>query len=460
MGNKESIFIVWGANSKLAEAVSLKLKELGYKPQVGGTTNLDAHDFFLGGTVIKQMNLALRAIVLAQWPPEDEQSPTAPLQFRPNLMFEFGYLAARLRPAFLHLFLIGIKRTDLPSDVLGIRAHEIALASIPAMSETIVNTFLNELQYPHVKPSEVLIKWHYWHQWILSQADLKEPPDHRFAEVIIHAIQPAFYTGDLHKLVDVCKQMERTWSTPDVDVARRLVSAIGKYNTVADSEDPTKIPLGELRSIANSLSVGTELDTSTNAAYWWFEVLRTDYLALTELLLFLGQGLKSKANNHNEHIVRAEQSISASFDALQRSPEAKSGDDPMYLLWCGYIMRNWGRILKESGNTNLAIEKITKAINYRERAAAALSADDIERGIQLQLEIEILLAKLDLAELSPNDMSKVLPNVIKQLLEKQEAWVGLWFRAFTHTEKLARRYRQPSAELLKKRLHTAGKMKS
>jgi hypothetical protein len=89
-------FIAWGGNRNLALKLSENLTKLGFKNVVGGFADKrqDA-DEHIANRVITQMRRCSRAIILAQG--EKQQDGT--FAFRPNLMFEWGYLLARLSPS-------------------------------------------------------------------------------------------------------------------------------------------------------------------------------------------------------------------------------------------------------------------------------------------------------------------------------------------------------------------------
>ena len=68
---KGEVFIVWGQNCRLAEAVAKELNRKDFHATVGGSDQYtDTH--YLGQNVMNQMSSATRAIVLAQWPPDGE----------------------------------------------------------------------------------------------------------------------------------------------------------------------------------------------------------------------------------------------------------------------------------------------------------------------------------------------------------------------------------------------------
>ncbi|MDR1315798.1 MAG: nucleotide-binding protein [Spirochaetales bacterium] len=113
----EKVFIVWGGNKPLADMVSAKLGEHGFDGVVGGGTPTD---MYIGTQIFSQIAQCTRAIILVQ----DIHHELGGV-FSNNLMFEWGYLTAKMDPRKLHIFLIGDLSKNLPSDLAGIWASEI-----------------------------------------------------------------------------------------------------------------------------------------------------------------------------------------------------------------------------------------------------------------------------------------------------------------------------------------------
>jgi predicted nucleotide-binding protein len=92
--------------------------------------------------VLERLSHVQQAIILAC-----KQEEKLECTFRPNLMFEWGYLIRRLEPAYLHVFLVGITGKSLPSDVSGFAALEINNYDLKdekdKIAEEIIKNFCN-----------------------------------------------------------------------------------------------------------------------------------------------------------------------------------------------------------------------------------------------------------------------------------------------------------------------------
>ncbi len=109
-------FIGWSGNKALADEVSLLIDgNTRSRGIVGGGL---PKDMYIGAQVINQIQHCNFAILLV----EDKNG-----QISPNLMFEWGYLMARLPVYNIYTFLINKNSRDLPSDLLGTWVFELSV---------------------------------------------------------------------------------------------------------------------------------------------------------------------------------------------------------------------------------------------------------------------------------------------------------------------------------------------
>src|ERR1700744_3684419 len=121
----ENVFVAWGGNAPMARRVGEILKDNGFFPEVGGMQKgVSPQSHTINANVIEQMERASIAIILVQ---QIYKGAKPAKEFRPNLMFEWGYLTRRLRNDCIHIYLIGVKRKDLPTDLVGGYTHEVQL---------------------------------------------------------------------------------------------------------------------------------------------------------------------------------------------------------------------------------------------------------------------------------------------------------------------------------------------
>jgi len=131
-GEKMSkVFIAWSGNfetaKKLGEYISARA---GYEAIVGGNLH-ELNTIYVGGTIIDQMKKCDQAILLIQ--------KNASSNLSANLMFEWGYLLAKLNANKIHNYLINLEPNDsaLPSDLHGVWSYTLKTEGLT--EEEIVN---------------------------------------------------------------------------------------------------------------------------------------------------------------------------------------------------------------------------------------------------------------------------------------------------------------------------------
>ena len=112
-----TIFIGWSGNKSLADKLAGLINgSTSHKAIVGGGV---PKDMYVGAQVIGQINKCNSAILLVEDKAEDGQISS-------NLMFEWGYIMAKMPPNNICTVLINKSQRDLPSDLLGIWVSEVA----------------------------------------------------------------------------------------------------------------------------------------------------------------------------------------------------------------------------------------------------------------------------------------------------------------------------------------------
>ena len=112
----ENIFIGWSGNRSLAESVATLINNhTAKKGIVGGGS---PKDMFIGAQVLSQIDRSQFAVLLVQ----DKENG----QISHNLMFEWGYITAKLPVNNICTILINKSPRDLPSDLLGTWVFELS----------------------------------------------------------------------------------------------------------------------------------------------------------------------------------------------------------------------------------------------------------------------------------------------------------------------------------------------
>jgi hypothetical protein len=408
------VAVVWGDNRDLARAVGSELARFGFEPHVGGDERGPGSWY---DRVTRGFKADSWAIVLMQWPSDShlrsEEHVSKTEQewarekkehhvadfFRPNVMFELGFLECWLsKEDRVRRFLIGaIDHRDVPTDIEGLPCDHVPLFdakgrpfSRPELARRIVESFITSMRPNWPTALGAFVDWAAWKSWIRRQLDSIVPPDDlRLALSLLHSIQPAFYAGELPDLlaqVDRIKASrdgrapsENRAVTPELTAACNVVKAACCYYRLQAQDTPP--PLNDYFDIAESLKHaqrGARLKspranaqssahkrTSSDHAHsvrLWIDVVRFDFLGLVWIVC----EQKSVRQSRN-YLAKSIDALKESLRLLDRLKEF--ADDESVVLWKGYVKRNLGAALSARGQ------------DYREANRLLNEAKDHRRAI-------------------------------------------------------------------------------
>lgn len=382
------VFIAWGGNQKLAEQVRDALSEKDIDAQVGGH-DYGAGDrkYYLGDQIFEQMQKASQAIILAQ-PDMNDQSTKSTSRLRPNLMLEWGYLCKSLPAESMHVFLIGLKKSELPSDLVGSWAEEINLDNIENIeeaSEEIVELFMKNKRMYRVDPFDVFVNWPTWKDFIIKQLRGEQAANpYRLSQVLLHAIRPVYYYNDfkflgtaIQKIGEVEAELEQ--SAELATAALHYHMATGDHITTIDSEQQVS-NFDSFWSITQLLKEQAENGKYSYEVDPWYNVVNKSYIGLCF------QKMAKSPNMKDEEVRKHKQDACLNFkeslDIIQNSIKHKDDyNDIDYHrareLWLGFVFRNYGRSLCEIGEVEKGLEYLDRAISARRKVLNFLSINAI-----------------------------------------------------------------------------------
>ncbi|WP_375485453.1 TIR domain-containing protein [uncultured Mycobacterium sp.] len=432
--NNEAVFIAWGGNLPLATAVAERLKQRGFSPRVGGTTDTGRYtDLYVGHQILAQIRETTSAIVLAQSFTGPSIATTQKTDIRPNLMFEWGYLVAwfRFRPEDLYVYLIDIDRRDLPSDILGSWSETIEFTNWEDTAQKIVDNFCAHFTTHDATPSlAILAKWSEWRNWMDRQIEGKEQPRPTFlARVLLHSIQPAYYHGELSHLADVNKAARKFSDTPALLSARRIVSAACHfYDYTAREQRQWRI--GELGQIRQTLA--QRLPDCGNSDFMaWLELVRNDFFGLTNYHM----AEISRGTSRDNYLVAAEQAFNEGLRQLNNVKTVEKNG--VWHLWNGYIRRNLGKVYQMVDRKDDAKRELNNAFDSRQEAYQSLLTESDDRLVLTQVHIETLLVQLDLlSEEFDSGMLSEIGDTFHSYMSEMRL-IGLWKQAVSQARRIA-----------------------
>ncbi len=187
----DKYFIGWSGNQPLAlELASLIEKNTKDKAIAGGGK---PKDMYIGAQVINQIQQCNYAVLLV----EDKDG-----QISPNLMFEWGYLMARLPVNNIYTFLINKRSRDLPSDLLGTWVFELDIDrdihSDKEISESIFEILKENMHATGVTNYFDLVN--NWRQIFSKLSERSTIPDSDLCQYLITGCIAAYYYMDYHAL--------------------------------------------------------------------------------------------------------------------------------------------------------------------------------------------------------------------------------------------------------------------
>jgi hypothetical protein len=199
----EKVFIAWGGNQDIAKMVSNELIKHGFDGIVGGGTPTD---LYIGTQVFSQIHQCTRAIILV----ENTRTDTTNY-FSNNLMFEWGYLTAKIDPRKLHIFLIGESVKNLPSDLAGIWAEEIKITdnkSRESISKEIANLFFEAASRP-IDIDKMGI-FNHWNEIKRNLSEYSKAPVYseiECAHYLLHSIEVTYGYMEEDELINIIKNI-------------------------------------------------------------------------------------------------------------------------------------------------------------------------------------------------------------------------------------------------------------
>jgi hypothetical protein len=355
---KENIFIAWGGNQPLAKLVGQEVQELGYISVVGGG---DPTDMFIGTQVFSQIKQCTQAIILVEGAGTgDEES----FKFNDNLMFEWGYLTAKLKPNKIHVFLVSMSVRNLPSDLSGSWACEVDGKSMS--KENLAVEIARIFNTNASKPSQ-MNKLEIIHSWEnvkrLLDAHIRGTPECSecdMANYLLHSIETCYYHME-EDYIESFLQKVNLYS-PILGFAIQIMK--GNFALFKETNN-LLTPLSfdnfdDLKSIFESNFDFSVQDDNLND---WFEY----FCAIRLSLVYRTIAINPELTEDEKHLY-LEKSYAFCEKALETLNQIsmKFPLDASYVkLYEGYVYRDMYLIKSEFGDRNAAKEFLKKAVEAR-----------------------------------------------------------------------------------------------
>ena len=259
------IFIAWSGNNDIAVEVAkiISAKNSAYECVVGGN-HQGQSDLFVGGTILQQMKQCDQAILLIQKKGESGRISS-------NLMFEWGFLLAKLDVKKIHNFFIDISEDDkaIPSDLRGVWATYLRTSdhSREEIVEIITREFF-QAQRNIISGNKMRIIMDWFRVKDLIQRHATDPvcSDYEMAQYLI------CYTYSASLFPDIRAEAE-------MDL-RRLADSLRGHSGTGEEL------LLSIKGARNSMKLNTKIKSKGSNVYLEFD----DFFELEEIFLNVVDG--------------------------------------------------------------------------------------------------------------------------------------------------------------------------
>lgn len=206
---KGKVFLAWSGTKELAVQVAERLKQEGYFPIVGGEgQDLQGNrsgDFFVGATVLAQLDQCYQAIFIVQKKVSGFISS--------NLMFELGYALGKISPNRIHVYYIDIEESDpmIPSDLKGIWAKYYSTQQEDLVERIVRKFLLNQRTIIPDNKFMVMDAYYAQKEMIRSYPSAPVCSEYELAQYVLFFSQSAYLFDDvdqgLYTLNTLCNEI-------------------------------------------------------------------------------------------------------------------------------------------------------------------------------------------------------------------------------------------------------------
>ena len=237
---------------------------------------------------------------------------------------------------------------------------------------------------------------------------------------LLHGIQPAYYLGKLEVLQAYSRRVSSNVDfNPMADVlvdARTVVEGACALYAGLERQEGREYFEGVRTNLEVPLT--TKFDETQGS---WPEVIRLDFLGLCFYNLHLSTRKDGRSVDAAAFLRNAKQAFESALQHLDRLAVQALQD--VAALWKGYVLRNLGSVLADSGEPELAGKSFRLALEQRQRVYQRLR-HDCDPLIARHLLIELELVRIDIAELEGK--SEALAKSADMLLKMRHDLPSIW----------------------------------
>lgn len=408
----DNVFIAWSRNKSLAKKVSSLLKASSYTPILGGGT---PKDMFVGSQVMNQMDRCNFAIILAQKKPEISSNA----EFSDNLMFEWGYLIAKLSSPKVFAYLIDTSERELPSDLMGSWTSIVSTKgkTEEELAQEIVAQFAVEKSA--VDKFEILSRWRTVKSVLASYGSSNAYTDHEVAQFVLFGVFSAYYSDDLPSFSRICRNIETT--SPDLSAILSLIQT--KVMIYEKTDNLSKaLEINHYFELTQMLSYAVEETIKDSDLSQWTKIIRLDAMSLADSMVALGLK-KQDSEIYIQHSIKIGQEV---LRLIEENLEAYEANLQFARLLRGLQYRNLSLAYIQLNNSDEAKKYLDLSAKVREELYFSYrQSRDPDPLLLSKLAQEYYLVQLERCnyEISPIEKRGIVLTVEKYIVNWESEFV-------------------------------------
>lgn len=424
----ESVFIAWSGNNQLAKCLADELASKGYEPIIGGGS---VQDLFIGAQVIGQMNRCTYAIILAQ----KKEDITSHAEFSDNIMFEWGYLIARLSPRKIFAFLIDTHERELPSDLIGSWTIPIRREGKDDRSLAADLIMHFEIEMKSMDKLEIISRYKQVKTILAQYQSKREYSDFEMAQFVLFSVKAAYYHNDIPAYLRLLKKIK-----PNSSLLQGVIEEAQVVASLFTCTDNLAQPLKpeDYFEISTALSFEYEHAIDNADLHDWAKIIRLDALSLCHILMATSSEQAEREYFNQESVARGEQTVEAIEKNVAEHPENLEYSR----LFKGYQHRNQAIAAAGTGDLARAEQLVELSVADRERLYFHYRHEFPDDQVVLnKLAQEYYLSLLERAQYETNPMEK------RRIMMTVQTLMANWEADFASQQALLEMVRRAYAKL-------------
>ena len=389
---KANVFIVWGGNKELADRVSEKIQDHNeFNVQVGGE---EPNALFIGTTVLQQIQMSSIAIILVQ----NSDKTGNGYMFRPNLMFEWGYIIANFKPKNVHVFLMDMEEKNLPSDLRGSWAKTINTENkaLDEIAQEIAEKFRHDYHEQNINKLYAFEKWNESIKSEIREHTSKHIfTDREMAAIIIYAFQASYYYHEIKNLRDWILHM-RTDTRDSVlkQTISIVISALDYY--ILKEQQVNSSTGSEFYSLVRRLNKSFDISKEDLEINKWLHIISNNFMGLcynrmSDLDVYNEQQKQEFLNKAKEYFER----VLSYLDENQLAEEIKTDNSVYSTIWRGYVYRNIAVVYAKLNDQKRMTDYLDRAADARQSTETYFSENDTDKVLMNNFKLENIMIRLE-----------------------------------------------------------------